>query len=705
MQSFRSEIENPVVEKEIIDLAKKIELYHSGNIPEEKFRSLRLARGVYGQRQQGVQMVRIKLPFGKLTTKQLCRIADISDEYSTGNLHLTTRQDIQIHFVSLDRTPELWSRLAEDDITLREACGNTVRNVTASPTAGIDPKEPFDVSPYAHETFSFFLRNPICQELGRKFKISFSSSDEDSAFAYLHDVGFLPRVKIENGKQIRGFKVYVGGGLGAQPHLAKLAHEFLHEDAIIPFVESVLRVFDRHGERSNRNKARMKYLIANAGFEEFIKLVEEERTALKSKSHKIDGNVLPEPVLPDYPEFPEANIHSGQVENNKEYETWLKTNVFEQKQKDNFAVRVKVLLGNIHSDKARALANIVKKYAADDIRITVNQGFVLRYIKKEALPVVYSELKNLGLAEAGFDSTIDITACPGTDTCNLGISNSTNISEVLENIMKKEFPDLIYNNDIKIKISGCMNSCGQHGMANIGFHGSSINNKGKVLPALQLMMGGGTVGGGEGRFGDRVIKLPSKKVPDALRVILNDYDANANEGEYFNSYYDRQGGKHYYYQLLKPLTELADLKDSDYVDWGEAEEFKTAIGVGECAGVVIDLVATLINEAQEKLEWAIENYEKQSYADSIYHSYSVFVNTAKALLLKKGINCNTQYGIINDFNEHFSNEEIFSFNPDFKSLVMQIKVNEPGKEFAGKYLAEVKEFISLAKKYSLLEVV
>ena len=227
MQSFRTELENPLVEKDIIDLARKIELFREGKIHEEKFRSLRLARGVYGQRQQGVQMVRIKLPYGKMTFKQWNRMADISDEYSTGNLHLTTRQDIQIHFVSLDRTPELWAKLEEDDITLREACGNTVRNVTASPSAGIDPKEPFDIAPYADATFRYFLRNPICQEMGRKFKIAFSNTDEDTALTYMHDMGFIP--KIQDGK--RGFKVVVGGGLGAQPLLAQVGYEFLSEDS------------------------------------------------------------------------------------------------------------------------------------------------------------------------------------------------------------------------------------------------------------------------------------------------------------------------------------------------------------------------------------------------------------------------------------------------------------------------------------------
>src|ERR1700712_4760113 len=278
MQSFRTELENPIVERDIIDLEQKIKAFRDGKIHDEKFRSLRLARGVYGQRQPGVQMVRIKLPFGKVTFKQLLRIADVADEYGSGNLHLTTRQDIQIHYVSLDRTPQLWAELERDDITLREACGNTVRNVTSSPAAGIDPKELFDVSPYAHAVFEYFLRNPICQDMGRKFKISFSSSEADTAFSYIHDIGAIPKI---NAAGERGFKVMLGGGLGAQPALAHAVHEFLPEDQLIPYIESVIRVFDRHGERNNCNKARMKFLIQKIGLDEVLRLTKEERIANK----------------------------------------------------------------------------------------------------------------------------------------------------------------------------------------------------------------------------------------------------------------------------------------------------------------------------------------------------------------------------------------------------------------------------------------
>ncbi len=688
MQSFRTELENPAVEKDIIDLEKKIREFREGKIHEEKFRSLRLARGVYGQRQQGVQMIRIKLPFGRITAKQLLRIAGISDEYSNGKLHLTTRQDIQIHHVSLDKTPELWAKLEQDDITLREACGNTVRNVTASAEAGIDPTEPFDVSPYAHAVFSYFLRKPFCQELGRKIKIAFSNNDKDTAFTYIHDVGFIPKLKTENGAEIRGFKVLVAGGLGAQPFLAQTAFQFLHEDKIIPFIEAALRVFDRYGERSNRHKARLKYLVAKIGLEEFLRLVQEEEKALLNKEYIVNRNA----VKTELPEA-QSTYTTFKAGNEKAYQAWLTTNTFDQKQAGWKGVYIKVVLGNLSTDTARNLASLVKQYAADDIRITVNQGFLLRYVKPEALLALYNGLKKIGLADPGFDSVADITACPGTDTCNLAISNSTHISVEFEKVIYNEYPELIYNHDIKIKISGCMNSCGQHGLAQIGFHGSSFKAGNNVVPALQLLLGGGTLGNGEGRTGDKIIKVASKRGPDLLRKLLDNFAEEALEGEYFNSYYDRKG-KDYFYQLLKPLGDNSTLGEKDFIDWGQEEKFQTAIGVGECAGVVIDLVATLIFEAQEKLQWSEEALKQQSWGDSLYYSYAAFIHAAKALLLDRQVHVNTQHTVISEFEKHYIESGIFALKQGFKETVMQINKLEAGPEFAETYFNTATHFVN-----------
>ena len=688
MQSFRTELENPVVEQDIINLEKKIREFREGKIHDEKFRSLRLARGIYGQRQPGVQMVRIKLPFGKVTFKQLLRIADVSDEYASRNLHLTTRQDIQIHYVSLDRTPQLWADLAQDDVTLREACGNTVRNVTASPTAGIDPNEPFDVSPYAHGTFEFLLRNPVNQDMPRKFKIAFSSSDEDTAYSFAHDLGFIPKV---NAKGERGFKVMLGGGLGAQPILANIVEEFLPEDQLVPYIESTIRVFDRYGERNNRNKARFKYVIQKFGLEEVLRLMRVERTANKVKSYKINTDAIDVPAIPAEQQFGEVAIS-----NPLGYEQWLATNIFEQKQKGFYGVYIKVRTGDIPTEKARKLVALLQPIAGDEIRVTQNQGLLLKYIRKEAFPTLYNGLAELGMADPGFDSVADVTTCPGTDTCNLGISNSMTFARVLEDLIYNEYEDLIYNRDIKIKISGCMNSCGQHSMAHIGFHGSSLKAGAKVLPSMQVMLGGGVVGDGVGRAGDRVIKIPAKRATQVLRDLLDDYKANSIENELFNDYYDRQG-KDYFYQMLKPLADLTNLTDEDFVDWGHVESYEKAIGVGECAGVVIDLVATLLYESDEKMEWANESFNAGAWADAIYHSYNVFINSAKALLLDKGINASTQIGIIKEFDAQYVSNGEFELSGTFNDLITQINQNEPSEEFATRYKALATEFLANVK--------
>lgn len=694
MQSFRTELENPLVEKDIIELEQKIRAFREGTIAEEKFRSLRLARGVYGQRQQGVQMVRIKLPYGKMTLAQWKRISDVSDEYSTGNLHLTTRQDIQIHFVSLDRTPEMWAELEKDQVTIREACGNTVRNITASDMAGIDPEEPFDVTPYAHAMFEYFLRKPLCQEMGRKFKIAFSSSEKDTALTFMHDLGAIPRIKIVDGKEIRGFKILIAGGLGAQPHLAIATHEFLEADLLIPYLESVLRVFDRHGERNSRHKARIKFLIQKIGIEAFSELVVAEQLALTYKRYPIDADSFPSASLPDNSIVP-AGIA---IKNPFAYEIWKKTNVVAQKQSGYVAVYVRVPNGNIHSTTSRRLIEKLSGFIADDIRVTINQGLQFRFVNPSHLEYIYSVLEEEGFAQPGFGSTADITSCPGTDTCNLGISNSTGTALVLSEVIEEEFPEFLYNRELAIRISGCMNSCGQHGMASIGFHGSSLKAKGQVVPALQVLIGGGVLGSGNARIADKVIKVPSKRGPDVLRLLLSDYMSNSKPEETYYSY-TQSKGEIYFFDLLKPLANLENLEPEDFIDWGQEIKFATAIGVGECAGVMIDLVSTLLLEADEKVELSKASLAYGAWGDGIYHAYSAQVHSAKALLLKKGVQCNTQNGILNDFDKHFTAEGLYTGNASFRNSVLSMNENAPSENFARVYLLQAIDFINYARQF------
>tara|TARA_R110002051_G_scaffold325678_2_gene430122 strand:- start:37483 stop:39579 length:2097 start_codon:yes stop_codon:yes gene_type:complete len=693
MKSFRTEIENPIVEKDIIDLANKIEQFKNGKLDEEKFRSLRLARGVYGQRQPGVQMIRIKLPYGKVSSHQLRKISDVSEEYSIGRLHITTRQDIQIHYVDLNRTPELWAALEASEVTIREACGNTVRNVTASETAGIDVQEPFDVSPYAQALFEYFLRNPISQELGRKFKVSFSASDADTGLSYMHDLGFI--AKIEN--KIRGFKVMLGGGLGSQPRHADELYSFLPTDKIIPMMESVVRVFDRYGERKSRAKARLKFLLKDLGLDGFKSLLEEEQLSVPIKTFPIDSEGYPQPKIATI-EAPEVVLKDQQA-----FDAWKSSNVIQQKQKGYYAIGIKVFLGDFYLKEARALADLVETYAAAEIRLSLRQNILIPYVKEELLPFFYTELQKLGFAEIGYNKAVDITACPGTDTCNLGIASSTGIAAELERMMKEEYPDYSNNPDVVIKISGCMNACGQHNMANIGFQGMSVRTKDKlVAPALQVLLGGGNIGNGEGKFADKVVKIPSKRGPEALRIILNDFDANGGELSYPDYYAEKE--QKYFYDLLKHLTDVDNLTPSDFIDWGTSEDYVQAIGVGECAGVVIDLITTLLFESEEKIDNAENCFAEQKWAASIYHSYSAMVNTAKAMLTMENVKTNTHISILKDFDEKFVDTERILVKNGFENLALQINKNSPTKEFAKQYLKDTKGFLHKVQVFRTQEL-
>lgn len=688
MRSFRTEIENPVVEKDIIELEKKIHQFKGGNIDEEKFRSLRLARGVYGQRQQGVQMVRIKLPYGKVTSNQLLRICDVSDEFSTGRLHITTRQDIQIHYVDLERTPELWAQLEKDKVTLREACGNTVRNVTASETAGIDVDEPFDVSPYAQAVFEYFLRNPIGQEMGRKFKVSFSASDADTGLSYMHDLGFI--AKIDQGE--RGFKVLLGGGLGSQPRHADVLYDFLPSNKIIPLMEGVIRVFDRYGERKSRAKARMKFLLKDIGLEGFKQLLEDEEKAIPQKSYPID--------FENYPTSRPVNVQVPKVtiEDHEAFGQWKSTNIIPQKQEGYVAIGIKVLLGDFYTDKARKLAELVNQYAAGEIRLSLRQNILIPHVKEELVPFFYLELNQLGFAEPGYNKALDITACPGTDTCNLGIASSTGIAAELERVIKAEYPQYVNNPDVVIKISGCMNACGQHNMAHIGFQGMSIRTKNKlVAPALQVLLGGGNLGNGKGRFADKVVKIPSKRGPQALRLILDDFEANGKVQK-FEDYYAEKG-ELYFYELLKPLTDIDNLTQDDFIDWGNSEKYKKEIGIGECAGVIVDLVATLFLESQEKIDKAEEALLEKKWAASIYYSYQSMVNSAKALLTSEKTKTNTHASILKDFDRLFVQTAKIDFTHSFEELVLQLNKTAPNESFAKRYLEEAKLVLQQLESY------
>ena len=685
MQSFRTEIENPIVEKDIIDLEQKIHAFKNNAIDEEKFRSLRLARGVYGQRQQGVQMVRIKLPMGRFTAKQLKKIAYVADEYGSGNLHITTRQDIQLHYVELDRTPQLWEELEKDQITLREACGNTVRNVTASATAGVDLDEPFDITPFAEAFFQYFLRNPICQDMGRKIKVAFSSNKQDDALTFIHDLGFIPKIK--DGKA--GFQLMLGGGIGSQPMPSQKLFDFLTTDQIIPYSEAIIRLFDRHGERNKRNKARLKFLVKDLGLEQFLTLVEVEKKSLLTQS-------LPIQTTERKLDAAQIKLDEIDVQTDSAFTQWKKVNTFPQKQTGYLSVGIAVQTGDISSNKARKLAEVITRFTKNDNRFTIAQSILLRDVKEEHLPALYLALKALDFHRIGFHKTNDIVACPGTDTCNLGIASSYGLARELQKLIEGEFNHLIEAHDLKIRISGCMNACGQHTLGHIGFQGMTLKANGNIAPATQILLGGGVLGNGNGRFADKVLKVPAKRTPDVLRWILTDFESNKLNSEDFFAYYDRKT-KDYFYQNLKHHSETDQLKPKDFIDWGNETKYEKAIGIGECAGVTIDLIQTLIFEAEEAYGWALSALNENRLSDAVYHAYNGRIRAAKALLIAHEQKTNSHKTIIDGFDiqfPHFKESNGVTFKEGIKNFTQE----SPDTSFAKNFIQETQSIIAWVKK-------
>jgi sulfite reductase (ferredoxin) len=459
----------------------------------------------------------------------------------------------------------------------------------------------------------------------------------------------------------------------------------------------LLRVFDRYGERRNRQKARMKFLLDDLGLEQMRRLVQEEWTGLPVKEFLVNREVLP-------PVAPPAHVASPPAGDMPQtgYAGWRATNVVAQKQKGYVGVYVRVPLGNLDVQKARLLAGIARVFAADDIRVTANQGYFLRFVLPEHLPALHGALAGISLADPGFDSARDITACPGTDTCNLGISDSTHIALEFERVLSREYAPLIYDNNIKIKISGCPNSCGQHGLASIGFHGSSFRVGDRSLPALQVVLGGARLGNGEGILSEKVIKVPSRRGPDCLRILLDDFQSHRGEEEYFEEYVRRRG-KTYFAVLLRAIADLSNLRPDEFVDWGHDEAFALKTETGECAGVIIDLVATLLEETEEKLGRAREALGERRFADGIYNGYNVFVNGAKALLLARQVIATTQSGVLREFESNFGAVNADRYPGGFAEFVLRINKSEPSEEFARRYIQDAADFLALATKMNAVK--
>ncbi len=639
------------------DVAREIEIYEiqldrfqAGQVEEATFTEFRLRRGVYGQRDDRSQMIRVKIPFGGLTAAQLEMLADVAEEFSDNIIHITTRQDVQYHYVDINTTAELMRRLASVDITTKEACGNVVRNVTACPLSGVCQDETFDVTPYSKALSAFLLGHPDAQDFGRKFKIAFSGCEEHACgLANMHDIGAVAAVKEVDGEVKRGFKLYVGGGLGAVPHQAKVFDDFVSAEELLPISQSICRVFTRLGERRNRNKARLKFVIAKHGIEEFRKLVLEDRETLRHDpewtAYLDDLNVYDESPLKAPTQLNGASTPEG-------FKEWYASNVRLQSQPGYAFVTITLPLGDITADQTRALADISRKYVKDTIRATVEQNIVLRWVTMTDLPALYRELKEIGLGDPGAESMVDITACPGTDSCKLGVSSSRGLAAHL----RGHFIEAGVQNEIKdfrIKISGCPNSCGQHHIANIGFFGSSKRVGGHIAPVYLVLLGGHMIENASS-YGLATGKIHANYIPAFIEELTGKYVDEKQDDETFTDYVARLGKVEIksilsQYDQIPPYEEAPEF----YIDTGDTKDYQLKTGVGECAGEVIALVSMKLEEADRLIYESSLNLEKGEYQECAELAFDAMIRAADGLLTTVGLQYIDDATTVSEFRTHF----------------------------------------------------
>jgi sulfite reductase (ferredoxin) len=718
--------------REIDIFETQLELRKKNKIEEKLFAETRLRRGAYGQRYDNGQrhdgektatlsfpsaeltkgpttlwdapgMQRIKIPFGKLTTDQLEVLAALAEEYSDSILHVTTRQDIQLHFVHLEDTPDLMRRLAAVGITTREACGNSVRNVTACPFAGVCQEETFDVTPYANAITFFLLGHDDTQDFGRKFKIAFSGCKHNPCgLTNFHDLGCIARTREVDRRLERGFEFYVGGGLGAVPQDAKLFDEFLPEAELLPMAQAVCRVFGRLGEKENRSRARIKFLVKKLGIDEFRRIVLEERdklrtdprwTAFLDSLHALDEQPLRSPAPIGSGPFPEG------------FEAWRRSNVRAQKQDGHYMAFVTLPLGDFTSLQARGVADLARRFTGDALRTTVDQNLLFRWVSGADLVALYSGLAALGLAAPGADTISDITACPGTDTCKLGISSSRGLASELRRqlaVVQDDLPEAVHS--LHIKCSGCFNSCGQHHVADLGFLGVSRNVNGRRVPHFQLVVGGQWTHNAAA-YGLAVGAIPSKNVPEVVRRLTQVYADERQPDETFPTFVNRIGKKRVR-ALIEELIQVPayDKDPSFYSDWGDPREYTIGdMGVGECAGEVVPFVQMGLAASERELFEAQVLLDEGKSAEAARRAYSAMLQAARALAREKNANLGEDPNeIVGEFKKHLYDTKLF-FDPyaggKFAQYLFRVHaegVDGENKQAAHQLIEEAQLFVDAA---------
>jgi sulfite reductase (ferredoxin) len=739
MSSWKEQLGSAIsatMTQEIDFFDAQITLRKQGKIDEKVFAETRLRRGAYGQRYDNGQrhdglttqklpyppltkgpetfwdapgMLRIKIPYGGLNPTQMRVLAELAEEYSDAICHITTRQDIQLHFVHIDDTPDLFRRLAAVGITTREACGNSVRNVTACPLAGVCRTETFDVTPYAKAVAYYLLGHRDTQDFGRKFKIAFSGCEHEAcALVSIHDLGGIAKVRtLPDGTKQRGFAIYVGGGLGAVPHQAKLYEEFVAEEDLLPLSRAIGRVFARLGEKKNRNRARLKFLVHKLGIEEFRKLVRDEVAAMPEdptwRQHFDE--------IPRYEEKPAfVGVPLNGVKRPEGFEAWAATNVYQQRQGGYVVATVTCPLGDLSSDQMRCLATLSEKYAGGNVRITVEQNLLMRYVSHDKVVDLYNDLKKAGLAQPDAGTIVDVTSCPGTDTCKLGIASSRGLAgELREQLAARSASLDSAIKNLRIKVSGCFNSCGQHHVADIGFYGNSRNVGNYTVPHFQVMLGGQWVENG-GSYALAMGSVPSKAIPRLVAALTDRFVAEKKPEESFQSWCGRIGKKELK-AIVEPFSAVPFHKDDAtyYTDWGDPREFTIGdLGTGECAGEVVSMSQFGFTQAEAEAFEAQLLLDAGQYKAADEKAYQAMLTAAKTLVQLQYLDVSDDPNVIvSEFKTRMVDTQLFwdRFAADQFSRYLFVRHEGPDtrytKDTAHKLIEEANLFIDAAHKCDL----
>ncbi len=713
---------------ELANYDQQIRKYRAGEVDETKMQKLRLHFGTYAQRQEGVQMQRIKIPGGVLSADQLIRLADAADRFGSGFLHFTTREDAQIYYVKLEETPDLLRFLAEAGITSREACGNTVRNITACYRAGSSATEAFNVLPYSQALFRFLVRNKYNQNLGRKFKITFEGCVEDHSNLRIHDIGLWAVTKTRNGKLRRGFRVYLGGGLGAAPHLAQLYTDFLPAEELFNLAAAALRLFDRYGERKVRMKARMKFLVESLGWDAFCAALDEERdrvgplpmtdylAELDAQDTTDVRQTLPSSDLKDeglhqIKRQSEVFRTSGWQTGDPQFQAWARDSVIDHKVAGFRGVHVRIKLGDLTSDRARGLAEVAREFSSDELRISIEQNIYLPWVREETLFDLYAALAALSLAEPGVGTIADVTTCPGSDTCRLGIASAKGLGNALGTMLAGDItrPSAESNSasarPLRIKVSGCPNGCAQHSIANIGFYAAALTHEDRSVPAYFVTIGG-EVSPETAQFGSLLGKYPARNCEQVTQSLLGLFETEKLGAENFTSFANRIGTRRLK-EILDPLRHVPSFETdpSFYQDYGhEYESFAVRRGIkGECAGSTVAETVPNIETARERLAQAAALIYHKEYEEAGLAAYAAAAAAARVPLYERLVDPFTADEALWEFENLFvlsdetggAWEEVSSLFEDLLSNVRRsLDARDLAEEAARTLLEEARRFVA-----------